>query len=341
MKNTYVIILAFIAIFFFQCKDDTFEEEDDNVVVEEKISGNASFDTDGDDIGDLPMQSVEVYFGDSLVIADGPMGADWGEVLITTTDDVGNYEFNGVMPVEGKAVMLAPIDAVVWLEGIDITPDGDPGETEVSDRIDIAIQENEHDDGNNFVARQHGLCDITPKVSPYWAEMFGTDLCEEESWPLYVVVSAGMPALTSDGYLFEWINHTTGQTGSEDTFPNVMLSDSVTLVMTTIADGCTFEFVFYEECITCTATPYIEPYWDFCTSYDVCEMETMPLIVKIDEDTHALLVDGYLFSWNNLTTGETESSNVIYIAKEDSIELTITFPDGCIYEINYFVDCPD
>ena len=69
------------------------EDDEDNNFVEEQlgtISGTVLEDTDNDDVGDAPIEGVEVTLTD----------VDSGETYTTTTDENGNYEFTDLEPGE-------------------------------------------------------------------------------------------------------------------------------------------------------------------------------------------------------------------------------------------------
>ena len=69
------------------------EDDEDNNFVEEQlgtISGTVLEDTDNDDVGDTPIEGVEVTL----------TAVDSGETFTTTTDENGNYSFDGLEPGE-------------------------------------------------------------------------------------------------------------------------------------------------------------------------------------------------------------------------------------------------
>ncbi len=90
---------------------------------------------------------------------------------------------------------------------------------------------------------------------------------------------------------------------------------------------------------SCFSKPYIEPYWDFCPSNDVCELESWPIIAYVVESEIATVGDSYSFSWENHTTNEVSINPFINVRRDDMVTLKITFLDGCVYLIDYVEHC--
>lgn len=88
----------------------------------------------------------------------------------------------------------------------------------------------------------------------------------------------------------------------------------------------------------CTDNPYIEPYWEFCASENVCELDSWPIRVLDAQGNHVQLSDGVTFSWSS-SSGDTSSSDVVYAEPFEEWELTVTYPDGCIYRMTYKQIC--
>lgn len=87
------------------------------------------------------------------------------------------------------------------------------------------------------------------------------------------------------------------------------------------------------EC--CNDEPYIEPFWAQCASNNVCELDSWPVHVLDGNGNPLLLIDGYTFLWSNGST-----SDVLYgVVVEQEIWVEVTYPDGCVYTINYMKDC--
>ncbi|WP_299889469.1 T9SS type A sorting domain-containing protein [uncultured Lacinutrix sp.] len=88
----------------------------------------------------------------------------------------------------------------------------------------------------------------------------------------------------------------------------------------------------------CNDEPYIEPYWDFCDSYNVCELDEWPIRV-LDAGNPLLLLDGYTFSWtlNGNVVGTSDALFGVQAGQE--YEVTITYPNGCVYTLTYLKEC--
>ncbi|NQY44029.1 MAG: T9SS type A sorting domain-containing protein, partial [Legionellales bacterium] len=88
----------------------------------------------------------------------------------------------------------------------------------------------------------------------------------------------------------------------------------------------------------CNDEPYIEPYWDFCDSYNVCELDEWPIRV-LDAGNPLLLLDGYSFSWtlNGVVLGTSDA--LFGAVSGEEYELTITYPNGCTYTLTYYKKC--
>ncbi len=85
----------------------------------------------------------------------------------------------------------------------------------------------------------------------------------------------------------------------------------------------------------CPEKPYIEPYWDFCDSNNVCELDNWPVHVLGTDGTPLLLIDGYTFLWSDGST-----SNALYgVVASQNIWVEVTYPNGCVYKIYYQEDC--
>ncbi|MEP2937642.1 MAG: T9SS type A sorting domain-containing protein [Gilvibacter sp.] len=85
----------------------------------------------------------------------------------------------------------------------------------------------------------------------------------------------------------------------------------------------------------CDDEPYIEPYWELCDSNNVCELESWPVRVLDDDGTPLLLIDGYTFVWDDSST-----SDVRYgVTDGQTVSVTVTYPDGCEYFIEYVENC--
>ena len=130
------------------------EDDEDNNAVEEQlgvISGTVLEDTDNDDIGDTPIEGVEITLTD----------VDAGTTVTTTTDEDGNYEFTDLEP--GEYTVTEQDEAEIDEDYVDVF-DGDetPEDTDDAvdalndDSIEVTLTPGESDEDNNFVEEQLG-----------------------------------------------------------------------------------------------------------------------------------------------------------------------------------------
>ena len=102
------------------------EDDEDNNFVEEQlgtISGTVLEDTDNDDVGDAPIEGVEVTLTD----------VDSGETYTTTTDENGNYEFTDLEP--GEYTVTFQDESEIDPDYVDVF-DGDESPEDVDDAVD-------------------------------------------------------------------------------------------------------------------------------------------------------------------------------------------------------------
>lgn len=160
-----MILVSLVLLTFTSCKEDTITTSIVTLTDMASISGVALYDTTTA-IGYLPLYAVDadpmvdalVFYGDSILISEfypNLPPADNEDILTTYTDTDGAYIFEGLPEDDGKVLMIAPVHRVVNLSGTDNTPDGDDSETVHYDRIHVALDENENDDGNDFIARRY------------------------------------------------------------------------------------------------------------------------------------------------------------------------------------------
>jgi len=88
----------------------------------------------------------------------------YNEIIWADTDEDGNYLMSGVLPVEMQSLVLSTPQPTSRIFGLDITPDGDFHEEEENTIINITVDTEEQDDGNNFVVQ---LSDISAVISGY------------------------------------------------------------------------------------------------------------------------------------------------------------------------------
>jgi protocatechuate 3,4-dioxygenase beta subunit len=128
---------------------DAGEDDTDNNFVEEQlgtISGSVTLDTDNDDEGDAPQDGVTV----TLLDENGE------EVATTTTDEEGNFTFEGVEPGDYTVVTEDPADSQSVSDN-DTTPeDATDGDDVVDNTIPVTVEPGEDDMNNDFVDEELG-----------------------------------------------------------------------------------------------------------------------------------------------------------------------------------------
>ncbi len=153
MKNLASIFTLGLLVAFFSCNDDSIDSMITTPVPSnESVSGTAFFDRDGDGVGELPMSGSRVFLGDSLAISSANDSIIFSTGIMTEVDEFGDYDFVGVRPAENQAIRILPIGPYQSLVGVDNIEDGDLNETLDNEIIQISIEEDESDDGNDFVA---------------------------------------------------------------------------------------------------------------------------------------------------------------------------------------------
>ena len=153
----------FVLLFLFSCNDGIVETRTPPTPTDESISGSAFYDIDGDSTLDGPMTGSIVIIVDSLYSISPKQVDSFYQVpgmlaslniLATEVDVDGNYIFQGVQNMENQALRIFPVEGYLFIVGRDNTPDGDDNEVEYNEYIGFYLDEDEHDDGNDFVALQ-------------------------------------------------------------------------------------------------------------------------------------------------------------------------------------------
>ncbi len=138
---------------------DPGENDTDNNFVDVdlgNITGTVTEDTDGDGVGDTPIQGVLVeLFEDSN--DNGLFDAGEPSVETTTTGADGSYSFNNLAPGDYVVVETQPAN-LVSVSDQDESPDGDPFDpvTTVDEQIGVRLTSGETDSDNNFVEENQG-----------------------------------------------------------------------------------------------------------------------------------------------------------------------------------------
>ena len=190
-----------ILLLMFSCNDGIVETRTPPTPTNESVSGTAFYDTDGDGLGDEAMHMACVYLGDSIVLSD----PEWKDTIVNTAlaikaivDSNGNYIFEGVQPKENQLLRIYPVHTVTNLIGVDNAPDGDINETLDNEFIQITIDENENDNGNDFVGFKMPIVVIPPSISGYVLidedmDLIGDGPAENHRMELYDRNADGVP----------------------------------------------------------------------------------------------------------------------------------------------------
>lgn len=153
----YILFLVVVGLQVSCSKTDTIEDEIIVEVIPTSVSGTVLDDTDDDGIGDTPIGGARVYIGNSADILSimparpDTLDAPYNEIYWTDTDDFGNYTISGLIPFENKSIHVYQSAAFDFIEGYDRTPDGDMLETEPFASINVSVEQDERDSGNDFV----------------------------------------------------------------------------------------------------------------------------------------------------------------------------------------------
>ncbi len=128
--------------------NDFVEEVMDEPILTATITGNVTEDTDDDDSGDVPLENVVLQ----LVDENGTL------VMVTTTDENGDFVFTDVIPGTYTVVELQPAgyDDVTEVDGGD---DSDHPDNGITNSIPVTVIAGETDTGNDFVEE---VTPITP-----------------------------------------------------------------------------------------------------------------------------------------------------------------------------------
>ncbi len=84
----------------------------------------------------------------------------------------------------------------------------------------------------------------------------------------------------------------------------------------------------------CVDNPEIFPYCE-----DPCALDSFPLKVKDKYGNIITILNGATFSWTNTVTGDTSTNDIVVATDADHWKLTLTMPDGCIYNLEFDVVC--
>ncbi len=84
----------------------------------------------------------------------------------------------------------------------------------------------------------------------------------------------------------------------------------------------------------CIDNPEIFPYCE-----DPCVLDSFPLKVKDKNGDIITSLSGATFNWTNTITNTTSTNDIVVATDADHWKLTLTMPDGCIYNVEYELSC--
>ncbi len=105
---------------------------------------------------------------------------------------------------------------------------------------------------------------------------------------------------------------------------------------------------YYQEVLVtvdqncCTDVPYIEPFWSHPDCPDViCDADKWPINVLSANGTPITTAGGVSIVWTNTTANPNIVINGdwVYASEDETWQVVITYPDGCIYTATYTEDC--
>ena len=156
MKKFNYILLSILTIFLvFSCGEN--EMDDVNAIVDGDgtVSGFVTLQWSGQSQADA--ENFLVYLGETAPSTDLEIdtaffhtedqlsGNNW---FITSTDSIGYYQFDDVGTFDNWQIHLYYLESSI--EAFDNIPDGDLDEEVVGTFINVSVDEDEHDKGNNF-----------------------------------------------------------------------------------------------------------------------------------------------------------------------------------------------
>jgi len=200
MKNKTLLLISIIAmIAFSSCqKDSIITNTSPLTPTNQSVLGTAFYDLNGNGLPDVPMTGAFVYLGDSVLLAGEdykdrlrdtlPDTIIWNpNLLFTTVDTNGNFIFEGVNPRENQLIRICPIHEFSDLIGVDNTLDGDINEEVEDEVINISIEVDETDDGNDFMAYRIPIAVVPGKISGYVLKDVDEDLIGDLPSPNHLI----------------------------------------------------------------------------------------------------------------------------------------------------------
>jgi|GEM_PF-3086052 len=153
----YITFILFVCFLAACTKEDEIIPVVETVLLTQNVEGTVLIDTDKDGTGDIPYVGARVYLGDFTLINEiigqlpDTLSAPYNDILWADVDADGNYAMNSVLEMTDKSLVVYSPQKVTGILGTDTTPDGDFLETEIFGIISITVEENETDDGNDFI----------------------------------------------------------------------------------------------------------------------------------------------------------------------------------------------
>ena len=175
----YILLVILTILLVCSCGENEMDDVTSVVDGDGKVSGFVTLEwtgqsqTDGANIlvylgenqpsNDIELDTTLLFHQDQIV------GDNW---YVTITDSIGYYQFDDIDPIENWQIHLPSIGGVI--NATDNILDGDLDEEVVGTFINVSVEEDEHDDGNNFDAQFQSYAALSGQVlfegSPATAE---------------------------------------------------------------------------------------------------------------------------------------------------------------------------
>jgi len=273
--------------------------------------------------------------------------------------------FNGVLEIEHGINSSFQI-----ISGIDESPDDDPISGQLVSHLPVELDSCEVDSDNNFyLVFEESKLSISGKILlDLDNDGIGDEGIVDQRIELYERGIDNLPVSPFIGFLnsdqdgnFAFYNIPVGEyvlyfkgsgTGEYEVVEGYDLDQELAepdyindpqLIAVNISD---IDFpdenniFLMEEIIGCNAIPEIFPYPALCDTSIICTYDRLPVYL-LDEEGEAITTVGgiYLLEWTDLVTGVTNIGDWAYHVTNHPIQVKVTYPDGCVYIIDYHRDC--